>query len=103
MVKAWKDDHWQPDPYAEPIHTTTSKNIKLQLANKDAVAAAKGQLHPHDMSPAAFLQVSLELEDLQHTLCLRTLAAKGQMTIIWKTGFLVDSQGLVIVTAVSYK
>ncbi|TFY75959.1 hypothetical protein EWM64_g8053 [Hericium alpestre] len=62
-------------------YATTSKDIKLQLTNEGAVAAAKGQLHPHDMSPAAFLQVSLELEDLQCTLCLCMFTAKGQMTM----------------------
>ena len=39
--------------------------VKLELAQREAVEGAQGQLPLHEVTPAAFLQVGFELEEQQ--------------------------------------
>ncbi|PIL29361.1 hypothetical protein GSI_09412 [Ganoderma sinense ZZ0214-1] len=71
MVQEWNRDHSQPDPYEEPSTGITMAAVKLELAQQEAIEAHLGQLPPHEVTPAVFLQVALELEEQQRTLRLR--------------------------------
>ncbi|KAA1474820.1 hypothetical protein DENSPDRAFT_852549 [Dentipellis sp. KUC8613] len=68
MVEDWEKNKKKPDPYSEPHHAMTMKSVKLQLANEEAAAAARGQPLLHDVTPNMFIQMGLELEDLQLSL-----------------------------------
>lgn len=39
--------------------------VKLELAQQEAVEATQGQLPSHEVTPAVFIQVGLELEEQQ--------------------------------------
>jgi hypothetical protein len=39
--------------------------IRLKLANEDALEAARGNTAPHEVHPSDFLQLGLELEEQQ--------------------------------------
>ncbi|TFY76111.1 hypothetical protein EWM64_g7900, partial [Hericium alpestre] len=63
MVLAWEKNKKKPDPYVEPKAGTMSNTIKAQLQKEDDLAAAQGHLLAHEVTPAAFLQTGLELEE----------------------------------------
>jgi hypothetical protein len=39
--------------------------LRLELAKEEAANANKGEISPHETSPAAVLQIGLDLEDQQ--------------------------------------
>lgn len=41
------------------------KTVRLELANEEAEEAKAGKLPAHEVTPAVFLQVGLELEEIQ--------------------------------------
>ncbi|KAI0042927.1 hypothetical protein FA95DRAFT_1575419 [Auriscalpium vulgare] len=80
MVTDWEADKKKPDPYAEPSYSVTSADVRLQLANEEAEATARGRIAPHSMSPSIFIQTGLDLEDQQRNLKLRVIELKGIVT-----------------------
>ncbi|KAH9851013.1 hypothetical protein C2E23DRAFT_733773 [Lenzites betulinus] len=67
MIAEWNKDQSRPDPYEEPKSTAAKHEIALEEAEE----LASGTLPPHEVTPGAFLQVGLELEDQQRALRLR--------------------------------
>jgi hypothetical protein len=82
MVTAWNADPKSPNPYQEKksgvwqfftrfvpltdiLPGTTLQDVRLELANEDAVQAALGKLQRHKVSSVGFLMIGFELEDSQ--------------------------------------
>ncbi|KAF7793609.1 hypothetical protein EIP86_004723 [Pleurotus ostreatoroseus] len=68
QVEAYEKDRSLPDPYyREPAVPSgiTEADIRMQLAEEDDQAIAKGEQSAHDVTPAAMLVELLEIEELQ--------------------------------------
>ncbi|KAG1778659.1 hypothetical protein EV702DRAFT_1219217 [Suillus placidus] len=76
-VEDWEADMSKPNPYRE---CTTLADIRLQLANEDAVAVRQGDISMHEVTPSTFLINGLELEEQQYTLAASVTALKGKGT-----------------------
>ncbi|TCD59923.1 hypothetical protein EIP91_011184 [Steccherinum ochraceum] len=77
-IARWKKDPTsKPDPFEEPETHTTMNQIRQELADEDAADLRAGVIVEHEISPAAFLQNGLELEEQQRTFKLR---AKNKTT-----------------------
>ncbi|KAI0046352.1 hypothetical protein FA95DRAFT_1573235 [Auriscalpium vulgare] len=63
MMRAFDRDKKAPNPYKEPGAVTTLADVRLELANEEAVEAARGHLSPHETSASVFLNVGLDLEE----------------------------------------
>ncbi|KAI0047219.1 hypothetical protein FA95DRAFT_1465725, partial [Auriscalpium vulgare] len=77
MVEDWELNKKKRDPYAEPSYSITTADVRLQLANEEAQATARGDTPAHSMSPSIFIQTGLDLEDQQY---LRVIELKGTLT-----------------------
>ena len=107
MVEEWNSDPNKPDPYEEPmtgmvtllqgdlavdanecqiLTGLTMAAVKLELAQQEAVEASHGQLPMHEVMPAVFLQVGLELEEQQciHPHCAYGLGASMETFGVWQ-------------------
>jgi hypothetical protein len=81
MVVEWDKDKSAKNPYEEPVagmlyvcfisvityHVigTTMTEVRLELANEENEAAARGKETLHDVSPARWLIMGLDLEEQQ--------------------------------------
>ncbi|PIL23576.1 hypothetical protein GSI_14889 [Ganoderma sinense ZZ0214-1] len=77
IVSAWNWDHTKPDPYEEPSTTISMSTVKLELAQQEAIEGAQGLLLTHEVTPAVFIQVGLELEEQQCALRQRTSTSRS--------------------------
>ncbi|KAF7798643.1 hypothetical protein EIP86_009867 [Pleurotus ostreatoroseus] len=65
QVEAYEKDGSLSDPYYREPAGITEADIRMQLAEEDDRAIAKGEHSTHDVTPAAMLLELLEIEDLQ--------------------------------------
>ncbi|KAF8163735.1 hypothetical protein B0H34DRAFT_650742, partial [Crassisporium funariophilum] len=70
LCQAWEADPRKPNPFQRPKSTISDANIRLQLAQEDAEAIAKGshQLIHDDVSPSMLIYQGLEFEGIQQHL-----------------------------------
>ncbi|KAI0037791.1 hypothetical protein FA95DRAFT_1585548 [Auriscalpium vulgare] len=74
MVQAFNKDRKKANPYSEPVQTTTLADVRIQLADEEALDAVRGQLSLHETTASVFLSVGMELEDQQRVLQSRSAA-----------------------------
>ncbi|KAF8138624.1 hypothetical protein EV363DRAFT_1394065 [Boletus edulis] len=69
-VREWESDMTKPNPFAIKVDDITQARIRLQLAQADAIAAAKSaQLPLHvEVTPSILIDSGIELEDQQRRL-----------------------------------
>ena len=82
MVQEWEANSSHPNPYVSNDHgkffrltliimthiillALKVSEIRLQLAEKEAVEVERGQRAPHQVSASVFIRMGLELEDQQ--------------------------------------
>ncbi|KAI0054692.1 hypothetical protein BV25DRAFT_1873293 [Artomyces pyxidatus] len=65
MVLAYRKSDSAPNPYVEPVPTTTLADVRIDLADEEAKEAQSGQVSMHEMTASVFLSVGMELEELQ--------------------------------------
>ncbi|KIL55518.1 hypothetical protein M378DRAFT_188665 [Amanita muscaria Koide BX008] len=78
MVEEWISDRTKPNPYEEPVNTTTLQDVHLELAKENAEAMRNGALASHEVSLPEFLIKGLELEEQQRTLRNDVAQMKGK-------------------------
>ncbi|KAI0038056.1 hypothetical protein FA95DRAFT_1506105, partial [Auriscalpium vulgare] len=87
MVRAWDKDRTKPNPYDEPITTTTLTDVKLAIANEEAEEAARGLMALHETTASSFIMAGMDLEEQQYVPVNCGAAAKGKKTDIEKATF----------------
>jgi hypothetical protein len=82
MLDAYKKDHSKPNPFEEPNPGNSTdgcqfdsrlngsvddalRELKAQLVNDDLEKTMAGNVFPHSVSPAVFLQQALDIEAAQ--------------------------------------
>ncbi|KAH8069588.1 hypothetical protein BXZ70DRAFT_1013367 [Cristinia sonorae] len=68
LQRWYNNPNSKPDPFEEPATGLSVKSVQEKLAREEAETLAHGDLPPHEVSPADFIQVGLELEEQQRVL-----------------------------------
>ncbi|KAJ7600453.1 hypothetical protein C8J56DRAFT_1038093 [Mycena floridula] len=75
-VEEWELDSSKPNPYKQEGSTIMLQEVRLRLAQDEAVLASAGLPGVHDISPAEFMILALDLEENQR--CLKQEVMKHQ-------------------------
>ncbi|KAJ7576760.1 hypothetical protein C8J56DRAFT_899392 [Mycena floridula] len=86
-VECWEADSSQPNPYKQMGSTITLQEVRWRLAEQESVLAGAGMPAVHEISPAEFMILALEVEEQQRKL-------KQEVAIIKSNGKLVGKDGL---------
>ncbi|KAK7028210.1 hypothetical protein VNI00_014900 [Paramarasmius palmivorus] len=70
MVDNWENGVSEENPYILPDIGSTKEEVRLRFAEEEAEQAHLGVLALHEVSPSAFMQLGLELEEAQRVLAL---------------------------------
>ncbi|KAI0037995.1 hypothetical protein FA95DRAFT_1506217, partial [Auriscalpium vulgare] len=65
MMRVYDSNKKAPNPYKEPNAVTTLADVRLELADEEAVEAARGHLSPHETTASVFIHVGLDIEEQQ--------------------------------------
>ncbi|KAJ6511876.1 hypothetical protein C8R47DRAFT_1173309 [Mycena vitilis] len=65
MVEEFEADQTKPNPYELPKSGLNENDVRLQLAQEEALEQATGTLPIHQVSPSAFILAGLDLEEQQ--------------------------------------
>ncbi|KAI0054817.1 hypothetical protein BV25DRAFT_1816493, partial [Artomyces pyxidatus] len=77
MMDAYKNNKKAPNPYEEPVTTTSQNDVRLELAEEEAAEARQGRMSLHETTASVFLTVGLELEDQQRLLLEKQPSTRG--------------------------
>ncbi|KAJ7631946.1 hypothetical protein DFH06DRAFT_1337469 [Mycena polygramma] len=75
MVEAFEADGSKPNPYELPKSGVNENDVRLQLAQEEAIEQATGTLPIHNVSPSAFILAGLDLEEQQRRIKVAVAAA----------------------------
>ncbi|KAL1740388.1 hypothetical protein HDZ31DRAFT_85463 [Schizophyllum fasciatum] len=67
-VLAFERDTSQPNPFEASKSGATEAEVQLELAEKEAAGAARGEQHAHDLSPVDLVSELLSVEEQQRNL-----------------------------------
>ncbi|KAN0118878.1 hypothetical protein V8E52_004650 [Russula decolorans] len=69
MVEDWNANRKAPNPYVEPVASTSIASLRLEIAKEEAASTeTTGADQPHDMTPSLLIQNGLDLEEQQRVL-----------------------------------
>ncbi|KAN0105342.1 hypothetical protein V8E52_011131 [Russula decolorans] len=69
MVEDWNANRKAPNPYVEPVASTSIASLRLEIAKEEAASTeTTGADQPHDMTPSLLIQNGLDLEEQQWVL-----------------------------------
>ncbi|KAI0764426.1 hypothetical protein BC629DRAFT_1293606, partial [Irpex lacteus] len=72
IILSWEaDPRSVPDPFVMETHTMTLNEIRLKLAREESDEMIRGIPSLHEVSASAFLEIGLDIENLQCTLASR--------------------------------
>jgi hypothetical protein len=66
MVDDWESGVSEENPYILPDIGSTEEEVRLKFAQEEAEQARRGVLALHEVSPSAFMQFGLDLEETQY-------------------------------------
>ncbi|KAF7795842.1 hypothetical protein EIP86_007009 [Pleurotus ostreatoroseus] len=93
QAEAYERDRSLPDPYYREPAGITEADIRMQLAEEDDQAIAKGEHSAHDVTPAAMLVDLLEIEELQQKYGKRTVTPDSRTPT--QTAELIDKRATI--------
>ncbi|KAN0109688.1 hypothetical protein V8E52_009034 [Russula decolorans] len=68
MVEDWNANRKAPNPYVEPVASTSIASLRLEIAKEEAASTkTTGADQPHDMTPSLLIQNGLDLEEQQRS------------------------------------